>query len=204
VKKSANHHNLVPLSLQQKSKIAQRNRGYHRLQKEIFTFLPKSFAFPGLKLCWLVLLVLTNETLLPPLVLPSTSVKTRPGGRNVFSSIPGLLLAVEAVLLLVVVKRGTYLPPPPSMPPTIGRLLMGLPPFFLSFFLSSPPRPKAPNSLLTPRPPRRPLTRPPKPRALSSWPTRPSTPASRRPTAARIWNRGWVIRPHRGLSFFFA
>jgi hypothetical protein len=55
-------------------------------------FLLSSQKVVGISRFEALLVVLTNETLLPPLVLPSTTVKTRPGGRDVFSSIPGLPL----------------------------------------------------------------------------------------------------------------
>ncbi len=55
-----------------------------------------------------------------------------------------------------------------------------------------------------PKPPSRPLTMPPRPSPLSSLPTRPRTPLSKRPTAAMIWKRGSVSRPQRGLSSFLA
>jgi hypothetical protein len=126
--------------------------------------------------------VLTNETLLPPV---SSHCFRQTGLRRAVCSLScttvvrsrvmaGVDVAVGVVaccLLFIVfvmfMLREAYFLSPPSMPPTMGRLLSLLLPS-LPFFLSSPPRPKAPRSLLTPRPPSRPLTRPPRPRPLSS------------------------------------
>ena len=97
---------------------------------------------------------------------------------------------------------------PLKIPPINGRPATGLPPFFFLPPIPSDsvmlPSPKPLRSLSMPRPPSRPVTRPPSPRPLSSLPTRFSTPASSKPTAAMIWKSGSVSRAQSGFSFFFA
>jgi len=141
-----------------------------------YSFLPEESCVPAFcgNRC------LTNETLLPP--VPSHYVR-QTGLRRAVCSLScttvvrsrvmaGFGVAVFGVASCCCLVgwfklREAYFLSPPSMPPTMGRLLSLLLPS-LPFFLSSPPRPKAPRSLLTPRPPSRPLTRPPRPRPLSS------------------------------------
>jgi hypothetical protein len=135
------------------------------MSKVLYSLLPR-------KLCSRLFVTgLTNETLLPPF---SHCLRQTGLGRAVcsLSCTSGVRSRVMAGLLrllhVVSCWREAYFLSPPSMPPTMGKLLSLLLPESLPFFLSSPPRPKAPRSLLTPRPPSRPLTRPPRPRPLSS------------------------------------
>lgn len=97
--------------------------------------------------------------------------------------------------------------------PSINMTISSYYPFQQITYFFFPPKPRAspiepspnpPSNLSIPSPPKIPLTRPPRPSPFSSLPTKPRTPLSNKPTAAKIWKRGSVSKPHNGLSFFFA
>jgi hypothetical protein len=70
---------LLLLHLQKIQKRSQRDRGYHFISKKKFLLSSQKVCvsrFEACCCCW-VLLVLTNETLLPPLMLPTSTVKTK-------------------------------------------------------------------------------------------------------------------------------